>query len=89
MRTVTCNRCGWVHFQVSRAYAEDQVKRFNAFYDALTPEDQETFYGGRGATLDLYLACHSCSNPYTDFRESKPGDHPRGATLGPIIDRNE
>ena len=34
----TCLKCGWVHFGVTRAFAEDEVARFNAYYAKLTPK---------------------------------------------------
>lgn len=43
----TCNNCGWVHFGVTREFAEAEVARFNAYFDALTQEQQEGIYGGQ------------------------------------------
>lgn len=86
---VTCNKCGWVHFQVSRAHAVAEVERFNAFFDTLAPQEQQDYYGGRGASIRLYEHCHFCDGPHTNFRDTIPGDVPDGCTIGPMIDRNE
>lgn len=86
--SVTCLRCGWVYGSVSRAYAVNQVAEFNTYFATLSPEIQERYYGGKGATLDNYLTCW-CGNSYKNFRESKPGDVPDGCTIGPILDYKE
>lgn len=40
MKQVKCNKCNWVHFQVTREYAEGEVEVFNTYYNTLT-EDQK------------------------------------------------
>ncbi len=88
-KNVTCNKCGWVHFEVSRKFAEAEVKRFQEYYDALTKEKQEFYYGSRPAQLTDYERCILCSSMHTEFRDSIAGDCPNGCTLSPIINRNE
>ena len=88
MKTVTCNKCGWVWFQVSREHAVKQVAEFNIYFESLSKQEQNDYYGGRGAVLERYESCW-CGNSYKNFRDSKPGDCPDGCTISPIIDRND
>ena len=83
-KTRTCNACGWVYFGVSREYAEDEVKRFNEYFNKLSKKDQEDFYGGHCSSIASYEGCW-CGNRYDNFRESKPDDCPNGVTMNPII----
>ena len=79
----TCNQCGWVHFGVTRKFAEAEVARFNAFYEASTPSVQKQ-YGGP-SHIRQYLWCNACGNSHVNFRDSKPGDCPDGCTISPIV----
>ena len=81
----TCNKCGWVHFAVSREFAENEVKRFNDYFNTLTEDKQQKYYGGKSSSIKHYEHCSLCGNPYTNFRESEEDDCPIGVTLGPII----
>lgn len=85
---VTCGKCGWVHFSVTRKYAEEAVESFNRYFLNCTPEQKEHF-GGKGANLAPYLSCMLCGSPHTEFRDSKDGDCPDGCTLNPILHYNE
>lgn len=81
---VVCTKCRWTHFAVTRKYAEDEVARFNAYYDTLTPEQQEQNYGNKKASIDGYERCW-CGN--TEF---VPGNTaPNGSTIGPVIYEGE
>lgn len=80
---VTCVYCGWVHFPVTRAYAEGAVEGFNAYYDSLTPAQQEDNYGGHKSSIAEYIGCRLCGRE--DFRPSVEGDCPTGCTIGPVI----
>ena len=82
----TCNKCGWVHFAVTREFAENEVKEFNDYFDTLTEEEQQQYYGGRCSTIKQYEHCFFCGNTYKDFRDAKEDDCPIGVTLGPIIE---
>jgi hypothetical protein len=84
VKCITCLECGWVYFAVSREHAEAEVSKFNEYFDGLSKVTQEEFYGGRKASIQQYEVCW-CGNPYTNFRESLPGDCPDGVTLNPII----
>jgi len=80
----TCNKCGWVAFGVSRGYARLQVKTFNEYYDALPVDKQQSYYGGRKASIEDYESCH-CGNSYINFRPAVDADSPIGCTLNPIL----
>jgi len=84
----TCNKCGWVHFAVTREHAENEVKTFNDYFDTLTEEEQQRNYGGKCSSIKQYEQCFFCGNDYTDFRVAEKDDCPIGVTLGPIIDEN-
>ena len=70
---------------VSRAYAVAQVTQFNEYFNTLTAQQQQDYYGGRGSSLELYEICNCCGESHHNFRETKPGDCPDGCTIGPII----
>lgn len=82
MINVTCKKCGWVHMGVTREHAEAEVKRFNDYYDTLSPEKQNDYYGKRRSHIGLYARCW-CGND--QFRPSKDDDCPVGCTIGPVI----
>ena len=81
----TCNRCGWVHVSVTRDFAENEVKRFNEYFDTLTEEQQQQWYGGKNSTIKQYEHCFFCGTNYTNFRDFEEGDCPDGVTMQPII----
>lgn len=85
---VTCLKCGWVYFEVTRAYAEDEVKRFNEYFDSLPKEQQDEFYGGNKSSVKNYERCW-CGNDYKNFRLSKEGDCPTGCTQSPMIRKED
>lgn len=80
----TCNNCGWVHFGVTRAYVEDEVRRFNEYVQTIDPEKCKEWHSGRPASIRDYEYCH-CGNSHENFRPTKPGDCPDGCTIGPIL----
>ena len=88
-KMITCNKCGWVAFQVSRKSAEAEVKRFNEYYDTLSKKEQKDYYGGKKSTIDFYERCMLCGGSYTNFRNAVKGDCPDGVTINPIIERND
>lgn len=81
---VTCKKCGWVHFAVTRAHAEAEIKRFNEYYDSLTEEKQEFYYGSKKSGMHNYDRCFLCG-PGATFRPFKEGDCPTGCTIQPCI----
>ncbi len=87
-KEVTCNNCGWVHFQVSRRYAEEEVRKFNDYFYKQTPEVQGHF-GGKPSSVSHYEKCKRCGGDYKNFRDGVEGDSPIGCTLNPVINRKE
>lgn len=85
----TCNKCGWVHFAVTRASAEKSIAEFSAYYATLSKDQQRDHYGGQPSTLANYDRCGLCGGPHTNFREALPDDCPYGCTIGPIIHDEE
>jgi hypothetical protein len=88
---VVCNKCDYVAFEVTREYAEDEVTRFNEYFDSLTKDQQDDYYNGNKASIVFYEHCFNCNNRHSDFREATDKDHERanGHTLQPVINRNE
>ena len=84
IRLRTCLHCGWVHFAVSRAYAETEVARFNAFFDKASPATQAA-YRNRRSSVQSYEHCMRRNAQWTEFRDALPEDCPVGCTLNPII----
>lgn len=82
----SCKKCGWVHMAMTQDQAVQAIDRFNAYFDTLTPEEQQDFYGGKKSSIQDYMRCHRCGNK--DFRPYKEGDAPDGVTIGPIIWEN-
>lgn len=70
---------------VTRDYAEAAVKQFNEYFDTLSKEKQDEFYGGKGSSITQYENCMRCNEPHTNFRIAKYGDCPDGCTINPII----
>lgn len=83
MMEVTCLNCGWVNAGVTRAHAEAEVSKFNDYFDTLSAEDQQEYYGGKRSTIEQYEGCFFCKG--TTFRPSEPGDCPDGCTIQPAI----
>lgn len=79
---VTCDDCSRVSFAVTREYAEDEVRRFNAYYDNLDSETQSHF--GGPSSLDHYV-CLSCGG--NSFHPATVGDQKRagGHTINPVV----
>lgn len=91
-KLVVCNKCGWISFQVSRTYAEEQVKIFNEYLGTLSLKQREQLYGSEPvSTVKFYERCFCCSGKYTNFRDADNIDHQRayGHTLQPIISKEE
>lgn len=86
---VICQRCKWVAFQVSRKYAEKEVKTFNEYFDSLGKEKQELYYGGKKSSIKQYENCMLCGGCYHNFRRALKKEIPIGSTVNPIIDRKD
>lgn len=83
---VECRHCGWQHFAVSRKYAEDEVASFNKYFDSLSEEDKEFYYGGKKSYVRNYEHCNSCGKPADMVQPTK---ELFGSTIGPIIWKEE
>lgn len=82
---VCCLHCNWVHMGVSREYAEEQVAKFNEYFENLSPEQRELYYNDKPASITSYEECNCCGGSWENFRLAKNGDCPAGCTIGPII----
>lgn len=85
MVMVTCNACGRVHMAYTLAQAVAEYTSFNAYYEALTPSQQQDYYGGQKSSLEHYTRCLGCGGSYENFRDAKDGDCPDGCTITPIL----
>lgn len=83
---VKCMKCGWVHFSVSLKFALNEVHKFNEYFNSLSTEQQNKFYGGKGASIEDYSNCARCGNHYENFVfVTNQKEIPFGSTIGPII----
>ena len=89
MQEVTCLNCGQVHAAMSKNEIEEIVTRFNDYFNSLTKQEQELYYGGKCSTIDGYMKCTRCGSSYKNFRDYQSGDCPNGITINPIMDKNE
>ena len=79
---VTCLKCSWISFAVSRSYAENQQREFLAHYDSLPIEKAKECWGERRAHD---YTCLKCSG--TSFRPSTQEEMDKiyGCTINPVI----
>ena len=82
---VTCNGCGWVHYEVDEYQARRSIEEFNKHYDAMS-EEYKSNYVGRASIMD-YMYCMRCHTPYLNFKDSEDGDVPDGSTVNLIMSR--
>lgn len=83
---VKCVKCGWIHFVVSREKALNEVHEFNKYFNSLSKEQQEKFYGGQGSSLESYEKCMRCGNSHENFVfVIDPKEVPYGSTINPLI----
>lgn len=87
MEPVTCNGCGWVHFSVTKEYAQNEVDKYMEYYNTFT--DEEKAKSRNPPVVEDYEKCQHCNGSYLDFRPSKPGDYPAICTLNPILGKDE
>ena len=79
---VTCLKCAWVSFAVSKAQAQAEIKQFNEYYDTLPKSKQELYYRNTKPTPFNYT-CLKCGG--AEFRPTTDGEVPNGCTLNPVI----
>lgn len=83
----TCGLCGWVHYPISREFAEMSVAQFNAYYDAVGGKCDEMTgpYYFQRSDISQYEHCYKCGAHYSEMKKSKLEDCPTGVPLQPII----
>ena len=85
MALVTCTKCGWVHSAVSREHAENEVAKFNEWFEK-QPQETKDLFGGKPASVREYEGCMICGrDKEVTFRPFKEGDCPDGCTINPTI----
>lgn len=89
MKYVKCIFCSWVHFEVSKKRAEDEVQEFNKFFEALTPHEKREFSAHKKSDIENYRHCGRCGAWYRMFADANETDFPSGAIIYPIIRRIE
>lgn len=89
MKLVKCLKCGWVMMEVTRAIASKEVARFNRYFKSLSKETQKDYYNGIKSSIKAYKNCMGCGGSYKKFRDAKPEECPIGATINPILKRDE
>jgi len=77
--TVTCTRCGWVSYAVTREHAEQHVARHNAM--RLEHPENEKFWP-TPTSLDRYR-CLGCGG-WGPYRPARPGAARRGRPSTPL-----
>ena len=79
---VTCDDCARVSFAVPRAYAEDEVRRFNEYYNTLD-EKTKSHFGGE-SSLTHYATCLCGGSEFhlaTEAERKRAGGH----TINPVV----
>ena len=79
---VTCNDCARVSFAVPRAYAEDEVRRFNEYYNTLD-EKTKSHFGGESSLTNYATCLCGCSefHPATEVERKRANGH----TINPVV----
>jgi hypothetical protein len=83
-----CTKCGWIHFKVTRKYAEEEVKSFMDFFDSLSSE-KKLHYGNKPASVASYEKCFRCGTSHEQAVEADDSDVPLGSTIQPMIAPND
>lgn len=87
VKHVTCNKCGWCYFEVSRDHVKKWVDEWQVLFDT-KPKEWLAMYGitDKPPSTEPYYAC-GCGNSYKQFHDSLPAEVPRGSTISPILGR--
>lgn len=88
-KLVTCNKCGWIHFEVYREQAEYQVQIFNEYYNSLTFDKKKSYFNNQPASITTYEHCFICNESYKNFKDTEDSSKADGHTINPIINRRE
>lgn len=93
MNLKVCNKCGWIHFSISKKDVTEQVKEFGKFINSQDLPTRANFdYADRNWSFkehfSQYTKCFMCGNGYKDFRAASEYDYSRsrGHTLQPILE---
>ena len=84
-KNLICRECGWVHFAVSRAYVEAEIQSLKTFLENANEETRKRYRENVRDPWAGYMSCFRCGNPYSNFREARPEEIPKGSTLQPIL----
>lgn len=79
---VTCEKCSWISYAVSKAYAEKEVEEFLAFYDSMPKDQAENLYGKRRGHNYKCLRCNGDKFRPTTTAESNAI---YGSTISPVV----
>lgn len=89
---LTCRRCGWSFFKVSKEYMLREIKSFLDFYNN-EPDDIKEHYGKQTpeTMLDTYTKCMLCGGSHKNMRayDMKTDNNLDGHTISPMLDPNE
>jgi rubredoxin len=55
-----CPTCKRIHVGIAEAAAIAEVESFNEYLDSLSPDDRQSHYGGRHASIEKYKKCRNC-----------------------------
>lgn len=83
---LTCNKCGHVHFAISREVAELDVESFNKMYEELTTAEKQRYHNSTPVTVEKYEKCFNCGNSHKDVRPAVESDCPIGSTIQAMIE---
>lgn len=62
-----CPDCGRIHVGITKENAEIEVESFNEYLASLAPEDRQSSYGGRRASIEQYRKCRYCGKSSETF----------------------
>lgn len=90
LNLVECTRCGYIHFEVSKAYVRDWEIQWLRYFNEMDTEWLSLY----GVTIeppssDEYLFCFKCRSSYKHFKPANEQNVPRGITINGILNRNE
>lgn len=84
----TCNKCSWVHFEVTPDHVSNWNHEWARYYPTLDQKSKEMYGLDRGPpSVDGYYKCFCCGNNYLDFHRTTEEEYPSGSTLQPILGR--
>lgn len=90
MKTVICNHCSWVHFEVTAEYVAKWELTWTEYYPTLDKAGRANFGLESGPpTIEEYLHCNNCGEFYLNFRKAKNSEVPFGSTLSGILGKKE